>query len=252
MRRQRIDLLLVSRGFCESRAQAQAAIKAGGVRVHGTVVQKASDSVEIDAALEVTPAHPYVSRGGVKLKAALDHFQIDVKSLTCLDVGASTGGFSDVLLKSGAMHVVAVDVGTNQLHPRLRDDSRLISRENCDIRSLKADDFPFAFDLIVMDVSFIPLHLVLPATLNLLSAQGHMIALIKPQFEVGKAFLKKGIVRDQVLALEACQHVRDLFINAGLFTDEIMTSPLKGGDGNTEYLIHAWRKKSQEAHKDIL
>ncbi|MFA6266688.1 MAG: TlyA family RNA methyltransferase [Pseudolabrys sp.] len=235
----RIDRLLVERGLFESRAKAQDAIDAGLVKANGKVVAKASEEVAADAALEATPAHPYVSRGALKLVAALNHFNLDPKNRVCLDIGASTGGFTQVLIERGARQVYAVDVGTAQLHESLRGDPRIVSMEQTDIRApgpARLDPKP---DFIVCDVSFIPLRLVLPAALALAARPTQLIALIKPQFEAGRANIKKGIVRDEAVRAAVCDDIVTLVASQGARVLGVVPSPIEGGDGNVEYLIAA-------------
>jgi 23S rRNA (cytidine1920-2'-O)/16S rRNA (cytidine1409-2'-O)-methyltransferase len=239
--RQRADRLLVERGLFESRAQAQAAIAAGLVTADGAPVRKASDALRPDAETRATPAHPWVSRGGVKLAAALDAFTIDPAGQACLDVGASTGGFTDVLLARGARLVHAIDVGRDQLHPRLGADPRVVSREATDIRALAALDPPPS--LIVADVSFISLRLVLPPALRLAAERAHLVALIKPQFEAGRAHVKKGIVTDAGVRQQACDQIRESIASLGWIVLGLIPSPIAGGDGNQEFLIAAHRAK---------
>jgi len=240
--RERVDRLLVARGLFETRAQAQAAIAAGLVIADGVTVRKPSEPVSADAMLQATLAHPYVSRGGVKLAAALDHFRIEPAGRVCLDVGASTGGFTQVLLERGARRVYAVDVGRGQLHARLREDPAGIVLEQTDIRSLDPAAIGDAPDLIVVDASFISLKLILPAAVSLAAAQAQLVALIKPQFEAARAHSKKGIVRDPAVHAAVCDNI------AAFVTDElrwrvagIMPSPITGGDGNHEFFLLATR-----------
>ena len=235
----RIDRLLVTRGLFDSRARAQDAIAAGLVKANGKVIAKASEEVAADAAIEASPAHPYVSRGALKLIAALDHFKIDPKGRVCLDIGASTGGFTQVLLERGAAHVTAVDVGTAQLHPSLRGDPRITSLEQTDIRTLDAARLDPRPDLIVIDVSFISLKQVLPAALKLAARPAQLIALIKPQFEAGRAQLKKGIVRDEAVRRAVCDDIAALVFMTEGHVLGVIPSPIEGGDGNVEYLIGA-------------
>jgi len=235
----RIDRLLVERGLFDSRAKAQEAIAAGLVKAGGKVVAKASEEVATDAVIEATPAHPYVSRGALKLIAALDHFKFDPKGRVCLDIGASTGGFTQVLLERGAAHVTAVDVGTAQLHPSLRGDARITSLEQTDIRTLDAARLDPKPDLVVIDVSFISLRQVLPAALTLAARPAQLIALIKPQFEAGRAQLKKGIVRDETVRKQVCDDIAALLTSLGADVLGVILSPIEGGDGNVEYLIGA-------------
>jgi len=235
----RIDRLLVERGLFDSRSKAQDAIAAGLVKANGKVVTKASEEVAADAAIEATPAHPYVSRGALKLIAALDHFKIEPKGRTCLDIGASTGGFTQALLERGAAHVYAVDVGTAQLHPSLRGDPRIVSLEQTDIRALDASQLDPKPDLIVCDVSFISLKQILPVALKLAARPAHLIALIKPQFEAGRAQLKKGIVRDDAVRQQVRDDIAALLTSLGARVLGVIPSPIEGGDGNVEYLIGA-------------
>ena len=237
--RMRIDHLLVQRGLFESRAKAQAAIAAGSVMADGVPVRRASDTVAADAQLEAQPAHPFVSRGGVKLAAALDQFGFDPHGCVCLDVGASTGGFTDVLLARGARRVCAVDVGRDQLHASLRARPEVVALEATDIRALDASRLPDPIDLVVIDVSFISLRLVLPPALALARASARLIALIKPQFEVGRAHLKKGIVRDPQMQQQACDDVAAVIRGLGWDVAGVIDSPIAGGDGNREFLVGA-------------
>ncbi len=238
----RADLFLVERGFYESRARAQAAIAAGLVRVNGEALTKASRLIDSAATIEAEAEHPYVSRGGVKLAAACDYFEIDPQNRICLDVGSSTGGFTDLLLKRGARFIHAVDVGHDQFHASLRDDRRVKLREGCDARTISSDDFDEEPSLIVMDVSFISLTLILPKILPLAAPKAFLIALIKPQFEVGRAALKKGIVRDEDARQDAINRVMQSIEHEGWVIKGTIPSPIAGGDGNVEYLIVAERQ----------
>lgn len=236
-RRARADLLLVERGLFESRARAQAAIAAGLVSADGVVLRRASDTVPVSARIEARAPHPYVSRGGVKLAAALDAFGFDPTGLACLDVGASTGGFSDVLLRRGAAQVFAIDVGQAQLHASLRGHPRLTSLEGQDIRTLDAALLPRPPELAAIDVSFISLRLVLPAVARLLAPQARLVALIKPQFEAGRAALKKGVLRDEALQESICSQIAAVLAGLGFAVSGPIRSPIEGGDGNREFLI---------------
>jgi 23S rRNA (cytidine1920-2'-O)/16S rRNA (cytidine1409-2'-O)-methyltransferase len=237
--RMRIDRLLVERGLFESRAQAQAAIDAGLVRADGAPVAKSSEPVPRDAKLEAEAPHPFVSRGGVKLAAALDHFAVEPAGLVCVDVGASTGGFTDALLQRGAAKVYAVDVGQGQLHPRLKARPQVVSIEGQDIRAVAAGELRPPPALVVIDVSFISLHLVLPAALALAAPPARMIALIKPQFEAGRRRVRKGIVRDPEVHAEVCAAAADAVRALGWTVLGVLASPIAGGDGNREFLIGA-------------
>jgi 23S rRNA (cytidine1920-2'-O)/16S rRNA (cytidine1409-2'-O)-methyltransferase len=241
--RQRIDRLLVARGLFESRAKAQAAIAAGLVTADETVVDKASDEISTDAVLRAAPAHPWVSRGGIKLAAALDQFgsACDPASRICLDVGASTGGFTQVLLARGARRVYAVDVGHGQLHPSLRPRPDIVSIEATDIRALAATRLPERPDFVTVDESFISLKLVLPAALALATAPACLLALIKPQFEAGRGDVKKGIVRDPLVHARVCNDIAAFVGALGWSVAGIVPSPIAGGDGNREFFIGAQR-----------
>jgi 23S rRNA (cytidine1920-2'-O)/16S rRNA (cytidine1409-2'-O)-methyltransferase len=239
--RLRADRLLVERGVFASRAKAQAAIAAGLVRANDVIVEKASDEIPVDAVLDAAAAHPWVSRGGVKLATALDHFKFDPCGCVCLDVGASTGGFTDVLLQRGARRVYAVDVGRDQLHDSLREHPRVLSFEATDIRGLDRAKLTEAAQFIVIDVSFISLKLVVPAALALAGSPVSLVALIKPQFEAGRGHVKKGIVRSAAVHARACDDVAELARSLGLTVVGIIPSPIAGGDGNIEFLLGARR-----------
>ena len=237
--RQRADRLLVERGLFDSRTKAQAAIAAGLVTANAAPVRKASEEIAVDAALSATPAHPYVSRGGVKLAAALDHFKFDPQGRICLDVGASTGGFTQVLLERGAKRVYAVDVGHGQLHESLRGRPEIVSLEQTDIRTLSAAQLNEPPDLVTVDVSFISLKLALPPALALAKPPAQLIALIKPQFEAGRAQAKKGIVRDPAVHAAVCDDISAFVASLGWRVLGIIPSPIAGGDGNAEFLLGA-------------
>jgi len=239
--RQRADILLVQRGLFESRAKAQAAIEAGLVTADQRIVRKASEEVTTGAVLQAMPAHPYVSRGGVKLAAALEHFHFDPKDRVCLDVGASTGGFAQVLLERGATRVYAVDVGRGQLHDSLRERPGIVVMEETDIRKLSPARLTDAPDLIVIDVSFISLKLVLPPALVLAKTPARLVALIKPQFEAGRSALKKGIVREPAVHTAVCDDIAESVNSLGWRVLGVIPSPIEGGDGNAEFLLGAVR-----------
>ena len=239
--RKRADILLVERGLFESRARAQAAIAAGLVRADGALLRKASDAVAPDATLHAEPAHPWVSRGGVKLVAGLDHFGFDPAGSVCLDIGASTGGFAQVLLARGARRVYAVDVGHGQLHPSLHADPRVVSLERTDIRALDAALLPQRPRFAAVDVSFISLKAVLPALERVLDRPAFLTALIKPQFEAGRGALKKGIVRDPAVHQAVCDEIASFATSLGWTMLGVIPSPIKGGDGNAEFLLGARR-----------
>lgn len=243
----RIDRLLVERGVFESRAQAQSAIAAGRVTADEVVVAKPSQEISADAVLRAEPAHPYVSRGGVKLAAALDHFRFDPGfdpcGRACLDVGASTGGFTEVLLARGARRVYAVDVGRRQLHPSLRERPEIVSIEATDIRVLDPARLAERPDFIVVDTSFISLKLVLLPVFALARTPAHLLALIKPQFEVGREEVGKGgIVRDPVVHARVLEEVATAADALGLRRAGTIESPIAGMEGNREYLLHLQKR----------
>jgi len=239
--KKRLDQLLVERGLAESREKARALILAGSVSVEGRKSDKPGHSFPADCRIEIAARMPYVSRGGVKLAAALDRFQIAVEGRVCLDVGASTGGFTDCLLQRGAGRVWAVDAGHGQLDWRLRNDPRVVVREGMNARYLRGEDFPVRFSLAVCDASFISATLLLPAIVPLLDERGEMVVLVKPQFEAGKNQVGKGgIVRDPELHRSACDRVRGTAEALG-FRTELMESPILGAEGNREFLLYAHR-----------
>lgn len=238
MARIRADLLIVARGLAESRAKARAAIEAGGVFADGAPVARASDLLAEDAALEVSPPHPWVSRGGVKLAHALEVFAVEPAGRICLDVGASTGGFTQVLLARGAARVYAVDVGRGQLHASVRTDPRVVSFEGLDARALTRDLIPAPPSLIVCDVSFIGAGKALATPLSLAAEQADLIVLIKPQFEAGPGAGKKGVLSEQEARGAAARALRELDGLQGFRVAGACDSPIRGGEGNLEML--AW------------
>ena len=240
--RKRADIVLVERGFFSSRARAQAAISAGLVSVGGVAVKKASEEVAGDAPIEAEALHPWASRGGVKLAAALDAFALDPQGHVCLDVGASTGGFTDVLLAHGAAKVIAVDVGHGQFDPRLAVDPRVRSLEGVDARALTAEMIGEHPDAIVIDVSFISQSLVLPHVLKLAAKRAWLVSLIKPQFELSRADLVKGRVASEAALERACDGVRATIEAEGWTVLGLMPSPILGGAGAREFLIAARRE----------
>jgi 23S rRNA (cytidine1920-2'-O)/16S rRNA (cytidine1409-2'-O)-methyltransferase len=237
--KQRLDRLLVERGLAESREKAQAIIMAGAVLIDGQKALKPGHSVDVSSHIEVMGKTPYVSRGGGKLAAALDGFGIHVKSAVCMDVGSSTGGFTDCLLQHGAARVHAVDVGEGQLDWKLRNDPRVVVHEGINARGLRFDDIGEQIDLATLDVSFISATLILPALTPILRPEGRMVILIKPQFEVGKGQVGKGgIVRRPELHQWACARVAEAVKNLG-FETSVMESPILGAEGNKEFLLYA-------------
>jgi 23S rRNA (cytidine1920-2'-O)/16S rRNA (cytidine1409-2'-O)-methyltransferase len=243
-RRERADHLLVTRGLFESRSKAQEAIKAGLVTADGVPVRKAAQAISANALLTAKPAHPFVSRGGQKLAAALSHFRIDPINKVCLDVGASTGGFTDVLLRNGARRVYAVDVGRDQLHSSLRGRPEVVSLEKTDARKLDGSHIAEPIDLFAVDLSFISLKKVLVCVTRFSAPGGKLVALVKPQFEVGRKFVRKGVVRDSKLHRAACEEVIAFVATLGWEELGVIESPILGGDGNREFLLAARRASS--------
>jgi 23S rRNA (cytidine1920-2'-O)/16S rRNA (cytidine1409-2'-O)-methyltransferase len=239
--RMRIDRLLVERGIFASRTKARAAVAAGRVSADAIVVRKPSEEIDVDAVLRAEAEHPWVSRGGIKLTAALDHFRFEPRGRVCLDVGASTGGFSQVLVARGARRVYAVDVGRGQLHASLRTRPEIVSLEGTDIRRLKQSRLRERPDFVCADVSFISLKLILPPALALVELPARLLALIKPQFEAGPGAAKKGIVRDCDIHDAVCAQIAGFLRALEWEVVGIMPSPIAGGDGNREFFIGAYR-----------
>jgi 23S rRNA (cytidine1920-2'-O)/16S rRNA (cytidine1409-2'-O)-methyltransferase len=237
----RADIFLVEQGYAKSRSEAQAAIKAGLVSIGGALLSKPSQSIAAGTRIEYRKPHPFVSRGGVKLAAALDHFGLSPEGLVCLDLGASTGGFTQVLLERGAARVYALDVGCGQMNAELARDPRVTSREGVNARDIKAVDLPDPVTALTADMSFISLKLALPPALSLAVPGAWGIVLVKPQFEAGRGAIGKGgIVREAATREAALKSVAD-FIAAtpGWGVLGAMESPIPGGDGNIEYLLAA-------------
>jgi 23S rRNA (cytidine1920-2'-O)/16S rRNA (cytidine1409-2'-O)-methyltransferase len=240
--RQRLDQLLVERGLAESREKAKALVLAGLVLIDGQKAGKPGQAVSTHCRLELVERLPYVGRGGIKLAAALDRFGIDVTGRVCLDIGASTGGFTDCLLQRGALRVYAVDVGSGQLDWKLRNDTRVIVREGINARYLRFDDIGEHAGLAVCDVSFISVTLILPSVVPILQAGAEMVILVKPQFEVGRGEVGKGgIVRDPELHQAACARAEGAARALG-FRTTLMDSPILGAEGNKEFLLYAWHE----------
>jgi 23S rRNA (cytidine1920-2'-O)/16S rRNA (cytidine1409-2'-O)-methyltransferase len=246
MAKQRADQLLVDRGLAESRTRAQALILAGLAFVGDRKIDKAGQQIAEDAEVSVKGRdHPWVSRGGIKLDHALTHLGWDVTGAVAIDVGSSTGGFTDVLLSRGAARVYAVDSGTNQLAWKLRQDERVIVHEQTSARILTADHIPESVDLIVCDASFIALSKVLPVPMHFAREGARMVALIKPQFEAERQEVgKKGVVRDPAVHERVCAEVRDWLENAGWDVLDLVASPITGPEGNVEFLIAATRRSA--------
>jgi 23S rRNA (cytidine1920-2'-O)/16S rRNA (cytidine1409-2'-O)-methyltransferase len=240
MRKERLDKLMVEKGLVPSREKAQALIMIGGVKVNGQVMRKPGQKIREDALIEILqPPCPYVSRGGVKLEGAIKGFGINVEGKVCLDVGASTGGFTDCLLQHGAKRVYAVDVGWGQLHWKLRNDPRVICLEKRNIRYLPKEEIPEEVDLVTIDTSFISLKLVIPAVLKFLKEKAEILALIKPQFEVGKGEVGKGgVVRDPEKHKRVIEEIRIFSQNLGLHPIGVIESPILGPKGNKEFFIY--------------
>ena len=238
MKKQRLDVALVERGLCDTRSKAQSLIMARRILVNGQHVDKAGASVSDDEELSIEELeHPWVGRGGMKLAHALSEFGISVEGRICADIGASTGGFTDVMLKNGAKKVYAVDVGYGQLDASLRNGPRVVNREKVNARFLTAADFEDVIEFVSIDVSFIPLKLILPAVATFL--RGELVALIKPQFEVGKGEVGKGgIVRDQARRAAAVDAVVTFAGEHGFCVKGVIESPIKGAEGNVEFLMY--------------
>jgi 23S rRNA (cytidine1920-2'-O)/16S rRNA (cytidine1409-2'-O)-methyltransferase len=247
----RLDVLLVERGLAPSRERARALVLAGSVRVDGQVVTKAGTPVTADAAIVLdVPDHPYVGRGGLKLAHALDVFGVDVRGRRALDIGASTGGFTDVLLQRGARDVIALDVGHNQLDWKLRSDPRVIVREGVNARALMPDDLPHRVDIVTVDVSFISLSYILPQVPPLLADDADAIALIKPQFEAGREEVGRGgIVSDPAVHEAVIAKVIAAAAQAGLARRGLTPSPITGATGNREFLVHLRRAERGDADR---
>jgi len=234
----RLDRLLTERSLAESGAKAQRLIMAGLVYVNGQKADKPGSQVRTDVEIEVRETLRYVSRGGLKLETALNHFELGVDGAVCLDVGASTGGFTDCLLQRGAVKVYAVDVGRGQLHYRLQKDARVVSLERTHIRDLTPEQVPESIDALVIDTSFISLVTVLPLAWKFLAPGGWCVALIKPQFEVGPKLLSKGVVRDEAVRRGAVEKVEKMaLLLDGACVKGIIESPIHGPKGNVEFLI---------------
>ena len=237
--RERADKALVARGFFESRTAARAAIEAGFVVANGAKVTKPSQMLAFDTDIQASPAHPYVSRGGLKLAHALPVFKVDPAGRYCADLGASTGGFSDVLLQAGAAHVTAIDVGRDQFHHKLRGDGRVCVFEGTDVRYLSREHILAQTSLLVTDLSFIALEKALGTALDLAAQGTDLVGLFKPQFQVGRKFVGRGgIVSDEAATERAKEHFEKWLEQVGWPIRGWTASPIAGGDGNKEYLFH--------------
>ena len=241
MAKKRIDRALVEAGLVESRSLAQRLIMAGQVRADGQLMHKGSQMVDLGANLTIEHGPDFVSRGGEKLRAALEAFDVEAANRICADVGSSTGGFTDCLLQWGAERVFAIDVGRQQLHWKLRQDERVVSMEGVNVRYLKT--LPESIDLATIDVSFISLSMVLPVVAGWLQPEGEVIALVKPQFEAGRSEVKRGgVVKDPDVHRRVVEQVMKIGRSIGLFTAGLIMSPLKGPKGNREFLLHLQRQ----------
>ncbi len=247
MEKERLDVLLVSRGYFDSREKARSAIMAGVVYVENIKEDKPGARFGIESDIVVREdIHPYVSRGGLKLEKALKHFNIDVKDKTALDIGASTGGFTDCLLKNGASEVTAIDVGYGQLAWALRNDSRVVCMERTNVRYVKPSDIGTLKDLAVMDVSFISLKKVLPVVKELTNHSGEIVCLIKPQFEAGREKVgKHGVVKDPETHREVLEGILRFAMELGFVINGLTYSPIKGPEGNIEYLLYVSKEGQQ-------
>ncbi len=250
----RLDLALVDRALSKSRTRAASLIRSGAVSVNGAVVDKPSCEVSEADRVEITGEdHPYVGRGGVKLEAALTAFRVHPAGLVCADIGASTGGFTDCLLKNGAIRVYAVDAGHGQLDPSVREDPRVVNLEGVNARFLDAAVIPEPCALAVLDLSFVSQTLVLPALKSVLAPDADYIGLIKPQFECGRDALGKGgVVRDRKQHAAAIRKVLRSLDENGYGARSLMRSPVKGGDGNTEFLVHARLGETSSVHETMI
>jgi 23S rRNA (cytidine1920-2'-O)/16S rRNA (cytidine1409-2'-O)-methyltransferase len=254
MSKQRIDVLLVEKGFFESREKAKASIMAGIVYVDNQKVDKAGEEVKEDAVIEVRGnACPYVSRGGLKLEKAVNNFGLILQDKICMDMGASTGGFTDCMLQNGAKKVYAVDVGYGQLDWKLRTDDRVVCMERTNVRYLTENEVPDKLDFVSIDVSFISLTKVLPVAYNLTSENGEVVCLIKPQFEAGREQVgKKGVVRDSKVHQEVIEKVVNFSRELGFKIKNLSFSPIKGPEGNIEFLLYLSKIEENEINVEAV
>ena len=248
-KKERLDILLVEKGIFTSRERAKTSIMAGKIFVDGQRVDKAGEKVNIDSEILFKGQEiPYVSRGGLKLEKAMKEFGISLDNKTCMDIGASTGGFTDCMLQNGAKKVFSIDVGYGQFAWKLRTDSRVVCMERTNIRYVTPEDIGEAIDFASIDVSFISLKKIMPATINLLSTEGEVVALIKPQFEAGKEKVgKKGVVRDINVHKEVVKSIVDYLYSENLNILAVSYSPIKGPEGNIEYLVYFTKDKNRES-----
>lgn len=240
METERLDVLLFKKGVFSSRERAQEHIKNGEIQVDGKIVTKSGKKISIESEIIFTGRHiPYVSRGGLKLEKAINEFNVNLKELTCMDIGASTGGFTDCMIQNGAKKVYSIDVGTDQLHEKLRGNQKIISMENCNIKDLAQDDIEDKIDFISIDVSFISIQKILSNASSFLKPEGKICALIKPQFECGRKYLnKKGVVKDKKEHIRVINEILLKFKENNIGNVKLSYSPIKGPNGNIEYLIY--------------
>ena len=241
--KKRLDILIFEKGLAESRSKAQAMVMAGTVLVNGQKITKAGTQVNQDDLIEIEKQNPYVSRGGLKLESVLNLFDIDFTDKVCIDIGASTGGFTDCMLQHGAKKVYAVDVGTAQLHYKLRNDKRVVNIENVNFRYFDKTLLKDVIDIITIDVSFISLDKILPLASQIIKEQGIIVAMIKPQFELEPNEVKKGVVKDELLRKKAITKIKDCAINLGLEILKEQDSGLKGPKGNLEHFVLLGKNK---------
>ncbi|ABN52062.1 MAG TPA: TlyA family rRNA (cytidine-2'-O)-methyltransferase [Hungateiclostridium thermocellum] len=253
MKKERLDVLLVNRGFFQSREKAKSSIMAGVVFVNDKKEDKPGVKVDVDSIITIKEnVHPYVSRGGLKLEKAIRVFNIDLKDKTAIDVGASTGGFTDCMLKNGAKKVFAVDVGYGQLAWELRNDERVVCMERTNIRYVKPEDIGILADFSSIDVSFISLKKVIPVVINLLKDDGELLCLIKPQFEAGREKVgKHGVVRDKKVHEEVVKDIITFSLKEGLKIRGLDFSPIKGPEGNIEYLVYLSKKEGSTSEGEL-
>ncbi len=253
LEKERLDVLLVEKGLFDSREKCKSAIMAGVVWINGVREDKPGTKIPIDCQIEIREnINPFVSRGGLKLAKAVSEFSISLENKVCLDIGASTGGFTDCMLKNGASKVVAIDVGYGQLAWELRNDSRVICMERTNVRYVKPDDIGFLSDFASIDVSFISLTKVMPAVLELLNNEAELVCLIKPQFEAGREKVgKHGVVRDSGVHMEVIQNIINFVLAQNLFIRELSYSPIKGPEGNIEYLLYVSKQDKGNSCNEV-
>lgn len=254
MKKERLDILIVDKGLFESREKAKSAIMAGVVWINGIREDKPGTKISVDSEIEIKEnPNPFVSRGGLKLAKAIKFFDISMENKVCLDIGASTGGFTDCMLQNGASRVVAIDVGYGQLAWGLRNDPRVICMERTNIRYVKPEDIGFLSDFASIDVSFISLTKVIPAALALLKEDAELVCLIKPQFEAGREKVgKHGVVRDRVVHKEVISDIINFVLAANLYVKGLSYSPIKGPEGNIEYLLYISKKDEETTVKNLI